>query len=148
MSWIRSCCVGGAAIGTQGSGLIITIALADNGGSSCGPRLINVMNRLRQTDSKLSLDGSWTRTHIVLMEADSRPVALERRQPGRNMARFYLLELDLDLFGTVLARRCWGRIGSTGRSLAVPFPSTTSALEELRRLERLKRRRGYVDRPE
>ena len=64
------------------------------------------------------------------------------------MARFYVLELDRDLFGTVQARRRWGRIGAAGRTMAETFPTEEDALAELRRLEQIKRRRGYVDRPE
>jgi predicted DNA-binding WGR domain protein len=39
------------------------------------------------------------------MSTTSYPIVLERKQPQRNMARFYLLELDRDLFGIALARR-------------------------------------------
>jgi predicted DNA-binding WGR domain protein len=74
-------------------------------------------------------------------------IDLERRQPERNMARFYSLSVERDLFGIVLSRRCWGRIGTAGRSLSEPHPTTEAAWAPLRQLEQAKRRRGYVDRP-
>lgn len=63
------------------------------------------------------------------------------------MARFYALEIDCDLFGTIVARRHWGRIGTLGRSMTVPFPSLDAALHHVSRLAQTKRRRGYVERP-
>lgn len=104
------------------------------------------MNRWGPTDSKLSLDDAGAFGHRPAMEQEPQSIELERRMPERNMARFYVLELDRDLFGMALARRRWGRIGTRGRSKAEIFSSTGEARAELRRLERIKRRRGYVDR--
>jgi predicted DNA-binding WGR domain protein len=73
-------------------------------------------------------------------------IDLERRQPERNMARFYSLSVERDLFGVVLSRRCWGRIGTAGRTLSEPHPTTEATWTQLRQLEQAKRRRGYVDR--
>ena len=40
---------------------------------------------------------------------------LRRIEPAKKMARFYVLDLEVGLFGhTVLVRR-WGRIGTYGR---------------------------------
>ena len=74
------------------------------------------------------------------------PIDLERLMPERNMARFYRLDVERDLFGVILARRTWGRIGTFGQSLVLPCPTVSDARAELERLERLKRRRGYSDR--
>jgi predicted DNA-binding WGR domain protein len=73
-------------------------------------------------------------------------IELERRVPERNMARFYVLEIEIDLFGAVLARRRWGRIGVSEQSRSVAFTAESDAWAELRRLEQTKRRRGYIDR--
>lgn len=79
---------------------------------------------------------------------DQQPaIDLERNQPDRNMARFYSLAVESDLFGTILARRRWGRIGTVGRALCIAHPTAEEAWLEVRSLERAKRRRGYVDRP-
>lgn len=67
--------------------------------------------------------------------------------PARNMARYYVLEVERDLFGMMVARRRWGRIGSTEQSRTTAFVEECDAWAVLQRLEKSKRRRGYVDRP-
>jgi len=76
-----------------------------------------------------------------------RSIELERQLPERNMARFYVVELEHDLFGMVVARRRWGRIGSTEQSRTTAFVLECDAWAMLQRMEQAKRRRGYVDRP-
>ncbi|MCV3768737.1 WGR domain-containing protein [Rhizobium sp. TRM95796] len=73
-------------------------------------------------------------------------IELERKCEKKNMARFYRLEIERDLFGIVIARRTWGRIGSVGRTIAAPCLSLEDAERELRLWETRKRRRGYHDR--
>ena len=70
-------------------------------------------------------------------------IYLERIEPGRNMARFYALEIEADLFGHVLAVRRWGRIGTVGRRRSLPCPSRDIAMGEIERLRDVKLRRGY-----
>ena len=74
------------------------------------------------------------------------PVELQRVDPARNMARYYVIEVQTDLFGNTLARRSWGRIGTSGQTKAAVFTVETDALREAARIERSKSRRGYVDR--
>ena len=69
---------------------------------------------------------------------------LVRIVPAQNMARFYGITLQPTLFGEVAVVRCWGRIGSRGRTMAVTYPDTKRAAEAFAELERKKRRRGYV----
>lgn len=75
------------------------------------------------------------------------PIELERRHPERNMARFYALEIERDLFGHVVGHRRWGRIGTRGRDICVAYSSMDAALQAHARLDQAKRGRGYVDRP-
>jgi predicted DNA-binding WGR domain protein len=70
-------------------------------------------------------------------------IYLERIEPSRNMARFYALEIEADLFGHVLAVRRWGRIGTTGQRQSVPCPTRDLAMVEIERLLEVKLRRGY-----
>ena len=77
---------------------------------------------------------------------DPYPLYLERRDPARNMARYYAFALESDLLGDVVAIRRWGRIGSIGRQIVVPCPSVDSAMTTLMQMERAKRRRGYRER--
>ena len=79
------------------------------------------------------------------METRLQIIELERRDPQRNMYRFYRLEVERDLFGAVVARRTWGRIGTRGQTKARAFSTDDEAETELLLWERLKRRRGYAD---
>ena len=107
---------------------------------------INVVNRSWPIDSKFSLDRPRQLAQGGHMTLYPRSIMLERKEPELNMARFYSVDVDLDLFATVVARRCWGRIGTNGRTMLVPFSSMEAALRELARLEQTKRRRGYRQR--
>ena len=42
-------------------------------------------------------------------------VILHRIDPAQNMARFYALDVQPDLFGGILLVKAWGRIGGHGR---------------------------------
>ncbi|MDB5555755.1 MAG: hypothetical protein JWL86_5739 [Rhizobium sp.] len=77
------------------------------------------------------------------MTAPAPQIYLERIDPDCNMARFYALEIEADLFGHVLAVRRWGRIGTTGRRQSLPCPSRDFAMAEVERLRRIKMGRGY-----
>ena len=72
-------------------------------------------------------------------------LALRRIRPERNERRFYRLAVSVDLFGTILLVRRWGRIGSDGRQQLEPFPARAAAEAALARRATAKRRRGYSD---
>ena len=42
-------------------------------------------------------------------------VTLRRIDPAKNMARFYALDLQPDLFGAIMLMKQWGRFGTGGR---------------------------------
>jgi predicted DNA-binding WGR domain protein len=60
------------------------------------------------------------------------------------MARFYLLDVQPDLFGGVLLIRAWGRIGAFGRVVAEHYHSDTLATDAMQRHAERKKRRGYM----
>ena len=68
---------------------------------------------------------------------------LERRDPACNMARFYRLSIERTLFGDVALVRDWGRIGTDGRRVSLPFPDEAEAVVEFLAVARSKLRRGY-----
>jgi predicted DNA-binding WGR domain protein len=70
-------------------------------------------------------------------------VSLIRVRPDRNERRFYALAVDVDLFNCALLVRCWGRLGTSGRTRLEAQQSVPAALDVLATLERTKRRRGY-----
>jgi predicted DNA-binding WGR domain protein len=101
------------------------------------------MNRNRPTDSDLSLDGRWCVHDDPHMS--TTPIYLERVDPENNMARFYHLVIETDLFGEIVALRRWGRIGRSARQKALVCRSIADAVNELQRHAEAKRGRGYVD---
>jgi predicted DNA-binding WGR domain protein len=54
-------------------------------------------------------------------------VSLHRTDPARRMRRFYLLDVQPDLFGEWSFIREWGRAGQPGQVWAVPFPTEAEA---------------------
>lgn len=68
---------------------------------------------------------------------------IERREPAKNMARFYALSIEPNLFGETSLVRSWGRIGSRGQQKIHVFDSEVKAVDLLLTLLRKKRSRGY-----
>jgi predicted DNA-binding WGR domain protein len=71
------------------------------------------------------------------------PVLLHRLDPSRNMARFYRLSLEANLFGGLSLVIEWGRVGKAGRRRQRLFDGQDAALASWTRIEAAKRRRGY-----
>jgi predicted DNA-binding WGR domain protein len=105
---------------------------------------------LTTIDSNNALDGAA----IPLENADMKDagedgdprlqmLVLERREPSRNMARFYVLAIEPTLFGDMALVREWGRLGSLGRRRLDLHASVASAGEALDVWLARKSRRGY-----
>jgi predicted DNA-binding WGR domain protein len=71
-------------------------------------------------------------------------VVLERRDPARNMARYYVLSIESSLFGDTALVRHWGRLGRNGRQRIDLFRQHAHAIESLDAWFARKTRRGYV----
>ena len=71
------------------------------------------------------------------------PVAMRRVEPAQNMARFYSLDLERDLFGRVVLVRRWGRIGTAGKVRLDEYEGEGAALAALHALQQRKMQRGY-----
>ncbi|MBY5834828.1 WGR domain-containing protein [Rhizobium leguminosarum] len=69
---------------------------------------------------------------------------IERIDPSKNMARFYALSIEPNLFGGTSLVRSWGRIGSRGQQKIHVFDSEAKAVDLLLSLLRRKRSRGYL----
>jgi len=76
--------------------------------------------------------------------ADTLSIILERRDPARNMARFYVLAIQSTLFGDVALQRAWGRIGQHGRERLDLYLNEAQAVEALDQWLERKLRRGYA----
>lgn len=71
------------------------------------------------------------------------PLLLTRLDPTRNMARFYLLAMEQDLFNGIALVRNWGRIGTRGRLRIELFRSRQDAGVRLAAIANRKVKRGY-----
>lgn len=72
------------------------------------------------------------------------PLHLRRIDAARNMRRFYVLSVQPTLFGGASVIRNWGRIGTNGQAMMQTFDDSVEADEAFGRLERSKRKRGYL----
>ncbi|WP_315927469.1 WGR domain-containing protein [Mesorhizobium sp. SP-1A] len=68
---------------------------------------------------------------------------VERRDPHRNMARFYAMSIEGTLFGKACLVRRWGRIGTRGRIVQHSFDDEGEAVDLFLELLRAKKMRGY-----
>jgi predicted DNA-binding WGR domain protein len=68
---------------------------------------------------------------------------LHRRDPSKNMARFYRLDLREDLFGGIVLERIYGRIGTYGQQMDQYFTNENAAHAALQTLLSVKLRKGY-----
>lgn len=69
---------------------------------------------------------------------------LEKRDPARNMRRYYRVSVAPTLFGEFALVREWGRIGQRGgRRMECWFSSVEEALRCGEAMAESKRRRGY-----
>lgn len=76
--------------------------------------------------------------------SETRSSHFERRDPTRNMNRFYRLTVTRDLFGAVLLVREWGRIGVSCQRRCEEKQSGAEAARDAARIAAQKLRRGYV----
>lgn len=68
---------------------------------------------------------------------------IERTDRTRNMARFYAMSIDTNLFGETCLTRRWGRIGTWGQTRIHQFKREEEAVRLFLDLLRGKRARGY-----
>ncbi len=80
-----------------------------------------------------------------MMAVNSKSIHLRRVDPARRMARFYLVTVEVTLFGEAIIRRCWGRIGTRGQTCTQVVHRGEDAESLADRLAVRKRRRGYRD---
>ncbi|MDS7598452.1 WGR domain-containing protein [Agrobacterium tumefaciens] len=68
---------------------------------------------------------------------------VERTNRAKNMARFYAMSIEPNLFGQTSLTRRWGRIGTRGQMIVHHFETENDAVELFLDLLRQKRSRGY-----
>ncbi|MBW9116392.1 WGR domain-containing protein [Rhizobium cauense] len=77
------------------------------------------------------------------MIAQPYQLYVERRDRAKNMARYYAMSIDANLFGELCLTRRWGRIGTKGQTLIHHFEREQDAVVLFLELTRQKRARGY-----
>ena len=70
-------------------------------------------------------------------------IYLTKRDPEKNMARFYALDLQPTLFGGWAVVKGWGRIGSAGQGRSALYGERIQAEAGLARELARRIRRGY-----
>ena len=68
---------------------------------------------------------------------------LERREPARNIQRFYAITVTRTLFGAWAMVRESGRIGQPGTVRETGFATETAAYEADEQVRKQKEKRGY-----
>ena len=71
-------------------------------------------------------------------------IYLERHNPACNMARFYSLTVERNLFGEFSLVRTWGRIGRPSQSKIELHATEQDAQAAMIRRVQQKRRKGYA----
>ena len=71
------------------------------------------------------------------------PIHLERREPARNIQRFYAITVTRTLFGSWAMVREWGRIGQPGTVRETWFETEGEARAAGERWRMRKEKRGY-----
>jgi predicted DNA-binding WGR domain protein len=74
-------------------------------------------------------------------------VVMDRIDPARNMARYYVLSIEPTLFDASSLAREWGRIGRRGRRRIELYRDHNNARIALAAWLARKVRRGYKTRP-
>ena len=102
----------------------------------------------RRIDRDSSIQNScWTMDHRA---RKSQPMIIqryrlyvERKNASRNMARFYAMSIEPNLFGDISLIRRWGRIGTHGQQMEHSFSREEEAVALFLDLLKRKRQRGY-----
>lgn len=104
---------------------------------------ITEMNQLDPSDSKLSLDRESRGDDHAGMITQPYHLYIERTDLTKNMARFYAMTIEPNLFGQPCLTLCWGRIGTKGQTMSHQFETEREAVVLFLNLLRQKKRRGY-----
>lgn len=80
------------------------------------------------------------------MIAQPYKLYVERTDLSKNMARYYAMSIECDLFGKLCLARRWGRIGAKGKIMVHHFSCEEEAVQLFLDMLRKKRIRGYYQR--
>jgi predicted DNA-binding WGR domain protein len=104
-------------------------------------------------DSNFALDrrrgpvGRFGMSDLPETGSSALQIVLQRVDPSKNMARYYVLSIQPTLFANNTLIRHWGRTGSVGRERTEFFDDHIDAAITLETWLARKLSRGYVVRP-
>jgi predicted DNA-binding WGR domain protein len=81
------------------------------------------------------------------MIAQPYQLYVERTDATKNMARYYAMSIEPNLFGEACLIRRWGRIGANGQRRVHHFTREEEAVKLFLELLRKRRSRGYSPKP-
>jgi len=81
------------------------------------------------------------------MIAQRYQLYVERTDASKNLARYYAMSIEPNLFGDACLIRRWGRIGARGQSREHHFTREEEAVRLFLQLLRKRRSRGYRPKP-
>ncbi|MBY5854142.1 WGR domain-containing protein [Rhizobium leguminosarum] len=81
------------------------------------------------------------------MIAQRYQLYVERTDASKNMARYYAMSIEPNLFGEACLIRRWGRIGARGQGREHHFAREEEAVRLFLQLLRKRRSRGYRPKP-
>ncbi|MBY5551749.1 WGR domain-containing protein [Rhizobium leguminosarum] len=81
------------------------------------------------------------------MIAQRYQLYVERTDASKNMARYYAMSIEPNLFGEACLIRRWGRIGARGQRREHHFMREEEAVRLFLQLLRKRRSRGYRPKP-
>lgn len=110
-------------------------------------RFFTKMNRLRLSDSHMSLDRQIALSDDAGMISQPYQLYVERTDPTQNMARYYAMQIEQTMFGEACLIRRWGRIGKRGQEKQHVFAREEEAVLLFLDLLKQKRARGYRPKP-
>ncbi|MGO7335734.1 WGR domain-containing protein [Rhizobium leguminosarum] len=82
------------------------------------------------------------------MIAQRYQLYVERIDAKKNMARYYAMSIEPNLFGDACLIRRWGRIGARGQRREHHFTREEEAVRLFLQLLRKRRSRGYRPKPD
>ncbi len=89
------------------------------------------------------LDATPAKREHARMITQRFHLYVERTDASMNMARFYAISIEPDLFGEACLMRRWGRIGTKGQTMIQRFDTEREAVVQFLDLLQKKRQRGY-----
>lgn len=106
-------------------------------------RTLHQIESITRNRFKIVVGPQTQHARSSVMIAQPYQLYVERKDRAKNMARYYAMSIEANLFGELCLTRRWGRIGTRGQTLIHHFEREQDAVALFLDLTRQKRARGY-----